>query len=220
MIKFPDDTISVRAIRRLPAYYNYLRELRDQKAEYVSSATIARAMGLSEVQARKDLAAVSSVPGTPRKGFLVRDLLAGIEDCLGYNNCKDALLVGAGQLGKALLLYKGFEEHGMRIVAAFDIDPLVIGANVGGKQILAMAKLPSLRERLGIRIGVITVPGAAAQEVCDTLVASGISAIWNFAPVHLKIPEGILAQNENLAASLALLGRQLSVAGRGGGDTD
>jgi redox-sensing transcriptional repressor len=138
--------------------------------------------------------------------------LESIEGYLGYNNRKDALLVGAGQLGRALLLYKGFEDHGMRIVVAFDTDNSIVGTTIGGKQILPVEKLPSLRKRLGIYIGIITVPGAAAQEVCETMVKSGISAIWNFAPVHLKVPAGVLVQNENLAASLALLSRRFDDA--------
>ena len=208
MKNFTDVTLSVQAIRRMPDYYNYLRDLKNKQIEYVSSVAVAHAMDLNEVQVRKDLAAVSRIPGTPRKGFLVEELLKSIGNYLGYDNCKDVLLVGAGQLGKALLLYKGFENHGMRIVVAFDTDRHLVGTTVGGKQILPMEQLPSLRKRLGIHIGIITVPDTAAQDVCDALVQSGISAIWNFAPVHLSAPKGILVQNENLAASLALLSQQ------------
>lgn len=209
MKNFTDGAISMQTLRRMPDYYNYLRGLQDKRAEYVSSVSIARDMGLNEVQVRKDLAAVSKTPGTPRKGFLTADLLESIGEYLGYHNRKDALLVGAGQLGKALLLYKGFEAHGMRIVTAFDSDAVVIGTSIGGKTVFPMDKLSSLRKRLGVRIGIITVPGPAAQAVCDVLVKTGISAIWNFAPVHLKVPAEVSVQNENLAASLALLSQQL-----------
>jgi redox-sensing transcriptional repressor len=202
--------MSLQTFKRLSAYYNYLRDLRTNGEVYVSSPSVAKEMGLNEVQVRKDLAAVSRSPGKPRKGFDVEDLLDSIGECLGYNNSKDAVLVGAGKLGQALLSYKGFAEHGMSIVAAFDNDKSIIGAEVAGKNVFPMSKLSSLCRRMNIHIGIITVPARQAQEVCDILVKSGIWAIWNFAPVHLKAPEDVLVQNENMAAQLALLSRHLA----------
>jgi redox-sensing transcriptional repressor len=199
--------LPLQTFKRLSGYYNYLRGL---QTAYASSPSIAREMGLNEIQVRKDLAAVSNIPGKPRKGFNVENLLDSIGECLGYNNSKDAVLVGAGKLGKALLSYKGFAEHGMSIVAAFDRDKSVVGVDVDDKKVFPMSKLPSLCRRMNIHIGIITVPAQYAQEVCDVLVKSGIRAIWNFAPTHLKAPEDVLVQNENMAAQLALLSRHLA----------
>ena len=203
-------SLSLQAIRRLPNYYNYLRALQQRKLEYVSAPTIAKAMGLNEVQVRKDLAAVSFAPGKPRKGFEVDNLLNSIGEYLGYHNSKDALLVGAGNLGRALLSYKGFEPYGIRIVAAFDEDERQMDTDSGLTQIFSMEKLPSICKRMHIHLGIITVPASNAQQICDLMVESGILAIWNFAPTELHVPGHVLVQNENMAAQLSILSRHLS----------
>lgn len=204
-----DTTLSLQALRRLPGYYNYLLELRRRGESSVAAPAIARAMGLNEVQVRKDLAAVSSIPGKPRVGFGVADLIDSIGRCLGYHNSEDAVLVGAGRMGRALLSYGGFEAHGVRIVAAFDEDEQVIGQSEGDHPILSVKRLPDICRRMNIHLGIITVPADRAQEACDLLVEGGVLAIWNFAPIHLQVPQGVLLQNENLPAQLALLARRL-----------
>lgn len=202
-------TLPLQTFRRLPDYYDYLSGLCGGQVQYVSAPVIAKEMGLNEVQVRKDLAAASSCPGKPRKGFEVEQLLRDIGKCLGYHNKEDAVLVGAGRLGKALLDYKGFEERGVSIVAAFDADEKVVGENVGNKSILHISRMASICERMHIHIGIITVPAAQAQTACDLLIQSGILAIWNFAPVHLHVPEGVLVENANMSSQLALLSRHL-----------
>ena len=147
--------------------------------------------------------------GKPKIGYKTADLIAELEAFLGYNDVDDAIIVGAGKLGKALLTYKGFRDCGMNIVAAFDIDEELYDDDYGGKRILPMDKLMDLCERMRVRIGIITVPAENAQAICNLLIESGILAIWNFAPVHLEVPDGVLVHNENLAASLALLSKQL-----------
>ena len=216
--QWPSDSgMSLQTFRRLPSYYNYLRELCTANVAYISAPTIAGEMGLNEVQVRKDLAAASRSPGKPRKGFAVAELMDSIGECLGYHNNEDAILVGVGKLGKALLAYKGFEEHGVRIIAAFDVEESIVGTSVAGKKVLPLDKLPSLCRRMGVRIGIITVPAPHAQVACDFLVESGMMAIWNFAPIHLHTPKDVLVQNENMAAHLALLSQQLSeTLGKGG----
>lgn len=205
-----ENTLSMQALGRLPNYYNYLRALQKAGAGYIAAPAIARAMGLNEVQVRKDLAAVSRTPGKPRVGFEVDDLVSSIGDCLGYHNSEDAILVGAGRLGRALLAYKGFEEHGVRIVAAFDEDESAAGRGDCTHKIFPIDKLPAMCKRLHIHMGIITVPAPRAQEVCDLLVENGILAIWNFAPVHLRVPGEVLVHNENMAAQLAALSRHLA----------
>jgi len=199
--------ISKQTLKRLPDYLNFLKSLQKDHEAYISAPTIAKAMRLNEVQVRKDLAAVSTSAGKPKKGFLITELIKSISSFLGYGNAKEAVLVGTGQLGRALLSYSGFENYGMKIVAAF--DKLPVSSTISSKPVLTMDKLEDLCRRMHVHIGIITVPEPAAQEVCDKLVRSGVLAIWNFAPVHLRVPEHILVQNENMAVSLALLSKHL-----------
>ena len=161
---------------------------------------------LNDVQVRKDLASVSS-SGKPKVGYNVKDLIAELEAFLGYNDIDNAVIVGAGSLGKALLNYSGFKAYGLNIIAAFDLceEP----TEFQGKTVFPIAQLGSFCRKVNVHIGIITVPASSAQEICDLLVESGIRAIWNFAPVHLVVPDGILVQNENMASSLALLSNHL-----------
>ena len=199
-----------QTFQRLPAYYNYLRMLRSEGTESVSSTSIARDLRLGEVQVRKDLSWISKAGGRPRTGFSVAELIDRIEFQLGYNRMDEAVLVGAGNLGRALLSYSGFEESGIKIVAAFDSDNHLVGQSLFGKQVLPVAKLSDLCRRMHILIGIIAVPASQAQEVCDLLVTAGVAAIWNFAPIHLSVPNEVLVKNENLAAALAILSQDLS----------
>jgi redox-sensing transcriptional repressor len=201
--------ISKQALQRLPNYLNYLKLLEKDNVEYVSAPTIANVFDLNEVKVRKDLAAVSESSGVPKKGFIVGDLINNIRNFLGYNNTSDAILIGAGQLGNALLSYKGFKAYGINIVAAFDNNDNKIGETIDGKNIFHISKLPNLCKRMKIKIAVITVPEDKAQDVCNLLIENNILAIWNFAPMHLKVPKDILVHNENMASSLAHLSNQL-----------
>lgn len=202
--------ISKQALLRLPYYLNYLKVLQTSGAETVSAPKIAAALSLNEVQVRKDIAFVSSCAGKPKLGFDVALLIRDFESFLGYDNVNEAILVGAGLLGRSLLQYKGFSAYGLHLVAAFDSDPTLTQLRFHGEQkIFPMEKLENLCRRMRIHIGIICVPEASAQEVCDRLVACGIRAIWNFAPTHLTVPDGILVQNENIASSLAVLSAHL-----------
>lgn len=197
--------LSKQALKRLPVYMSYLKSLDSREIEYISSSTVAEALDMNDVQVRKDLAAVCKTPGIPKKGFVVRDLIGGISDFLGYSQGNDAILIGAGNLGMALMSYRGFDNYGINIVAAFDSRPEVID----NEKIFDISRLGEICKKLNVKIGIITVPDTAAQKVCDLLVKSGILAIWNFAPTHIKAPSEILVQNENMASSLALLSNHL-----------
>ncbi|MEA5059418.1 MAG: redox-sensing transcriptional repressor Rex [Clostridia bacterium] len=201
--------ISKQALQRLPYYTRFLRGLREQGATIVAAPAVAAALGLNEVQVRKDLAAMSNGYGKPKAGFILDELIENMEEALGYHNSDDAVLVGAGSLGRALLGYGGFAECGLNMVAAFDANPALVGSSISGKPVFPMSKLGDICGRMNIHIGVITVPACAAQPVCDELVAAGVLAIWNFAPTHLSVPANILVQSENMAASLALLSNHL-----------
>lgn len=198
--------ISKHTLQRLPMYLSYIKGLPADAPKNISATTIAEALQLNDVQVRKDLASVSS-SGKPKVGYNVKDLIAELEAFLGYNDIDNAVIVGAGSLGKALLNYSGFKAYGLNIIAAFDLceEP----TEFQGKTVFPIAQLESFCRKVNIHIGIITVPASSAQEICDLLVNSGIRAIWNFAPVHLVVPDGILVQNENMASSLALLSNHL-----------
>lgn len=199
-------TISKSTLQRLPLYLNYLKALPESSYSNISATAIAQSLQLNDVQVRKDLASVSS-SGKPKIGYNTKDLIKEIETFLGYDNNNNAIIVGAGKLGKALMSYEGFKEYGLNILMAFDKNKEVMCEQ---NLIMPIEKLPELCKRMRIKIGIITVPAPFAQNVCDLLVESGVLAIWNFAPVHLKVPKGILVQNENMAASLAVLSNHLS----------
>lgn len=196
--------LSRQALKRLPTYMSYLKSI-EKEIEYISSSAVAQALDLNDVQVRKDLAAVCKTSGIPKRGFLVADLIAGISDFLGYEESTDAILVGAGNLGMALMSYKGFKSYGIKIVAAFDVRKEV----VDNEKIFDISRLSEICRTQKIKIGIITVPEAEAQKICDVLVDSGIVGIWNFSSTHLKVPEEIFVQNENMASSLAVLSNHL-----------
>ena len=202
--------ISRQALLRLPNYLNYLKKLQSEGVQTVSAPKIAAALGQNEVQVRKDIAFVSSCAGKPKTGFDTTQLVRDLESFLGYDNVNEAVLVGGGQLGRALLNYKGFAEYGVHIVAAFDTDETLTAQTFGTEQrIFPMEKLEDLCERMRIHIGIVTVPAESAQAVCDKLVACATRAILNFAPTHITVPQAILLQNENIASSLAVLSAHL-----------
>lgn len=199
--------ISKSVLKRLPGYLSYLKSIPDGTSPYISATALANALNMGEVQVRKDLAMVSD-GGRPKVGYLRESLIEDISQFLGYDNTTDAILVGAGKLGQALLGYIGFEAYGLNILAAFDAKPVAKKAE-DGKPIYSMEQLESFCSSRNVLMGIITVPGDHAQEVCDQLIRCGIKAIWNFAPKHLDVPEGILVQNENMATSLAVLSMHL-----------
>lgn len=198
--------VSMPLLMRLPGYLDYLYSLPEKPGATISATTIANALGLGDVMVRKDLAMVSG-GGRRKVGHLRSKLIADIEDFLDRNNVANAVLVGAGRLGQALLCYDGFEMHGLDVLAGFDKIP-ACSVTETGKPIYAMDQLKAFCFRNKVRIGIVTVPAAYAQEVCDQLIDAGIEAIWNFAPVNLTVPEHILVQSINLAASLAALRMQ------------
>ena len=204
-------TVPEPTLRRLPLYHRFLQELQQPGREHVSCTDIGLNLKLDAAQVRKDLEAAGIV-GRPRVGYVLSDLVDQIESFLGWKNVNEAFLVGAGSLGAALLGYKKFEQCGLKIVAAFDTDPAKQGTRIHEKLVLPLAKLVDLTKRMHTLIGIITVPAAQAQEVADLMVAGGMRAIWNFAPVRLRVPEHIIVHNEDLYCSLASLSNKLSKA--------
>lgn len=199
--------ISKAVLKRLPSYLAYLKGISNADTPYISATTLANELGMGDVQVRKDLAMVSD-GGRPKVGYLRDSLIEDIEQFLGYDNTTDAVLIGAGKLGQALMDHKGFPEYGLNILAGFDINP-TSDYTEDGKPIYSMDKLESFCHANKVLMGIITVPASHAQEVCDKLIACGIKAIWTFATVHLEVPPHILVQYENMATSLAVLSMHL-----------
>jgi len=197
------------SLRRLPQYHYYLLELAAKGITRVSCTRIGLDLSCVPVQVRKDLQ-YTGITGKPKTGYSVSELILTIETFLGWNKINEAFLVGMGNLGTAILGHERFSKYGLRIVAAFDTDPRKIGKRVNEKVVLPIEKLGNLAQRLGIRLGIITIPAEAAQGVVDEMVKAGIQAIWNFAPVRLKVPSHVFVHNEDLYASLASLSCKLA----------
>ncbi len=195
-------------LRRLPRYYHYLKRVQGTGQEIISATQMAEDLGIHHTQVRKDLAATGS-QGKPKVGHRVEDLLVSIESFLNWNNFSEAFLVGAGNLGSALLGYTDFEKAGIRIVAAFDSSPAKVGRAIHGVEVFPMSQFEPLAQEARIAIGIITVPADRAQQIAETMVRSGIQAIWNFAPITLDVPEEIIVENVELYASLAVFSRKL-----------
>ena len=204
----PGRTVSEPTLKRLPLYHRFLKEWQAAARETVSCTDIGADLDLDPTQVRKDLESVGIV-GRPRIGYVLTQVIEGLEQFLGWKNVNDAFLVGAGSMGSALMGYHKFEQCGLKIVAAFDLDPSKIGVRIHGKHVLLLSKLPDLARRMHILIGIITVPALEAQAVADLMVAGGIRAIWNFAPARLRVPEQVIVHNEDLYCSLASLSQKL-----------
>ena len=199
------------SVRRLPIYLRHLKLLQTRGREVVSCTHIANDLGLTNTQVRKDLAATGIV-GKPKVGYQVPELIDAIEGFLGWDNASDAFLVGAGHLGSALLGYQGFADSGLNILAAFDADPAKIGTTIHGREVFPIEKLYDLRDRMHVHIGVLAVPGPAAQEAANQMVLYGIRAIWNFTPARLDVPDSVIVENVSLLSSLAVLTNRLREA--------
>ena len=194
--------VSKKLLNRLPAYLNHLKTL-PKETEHVSAAAIARALGLGEVQVRKDLAKISNT-GRRRTGRIREQLIFDIEKYLDFAADTGTIVMGTGRLGMALLDYDGFDEAGLNVMAGFDLQP-TREQTERGKPIYPMTRLETFCTRYQVHIGIIAVPAESAQDVCDSLIACGVEAIWNFAPVRLRVPEDVIVKNENLALSLTAL---------------
>jgi redox-sensing transcriptional repressor len=198
----------VACVKRLPAYLQMLRVLQGEGHEYVSGTLLATTHSLEPVIVRKDLA-VTGVAGIPRRGFRIAELIAAIEQLLGWDNQTKAVLVGVGNLGTALLGYHGFEALGLRIAGAFDRDPAKVGQWIQGRKVQPISHLAAFVRRGGIRLGILTVPAAVAQETADHMIRAGIRGIWNFSRARLEVPAGVVTQKEDLAEGLAVLFHKL-----------
>lgn len=199
---------SLPTIKRLPSYLHVIENAREEGKPYISGTVIAEELELEPIQVRKDLA-VTGIIGKPRIGFPVDELIDAINTFLDWNTRHAAIIVGAGHLGSALMGYAEFPRHGLYIVAAFDADPAKIGGTINGVPIYSIHELTQKLNDTGARLAVLAVPSPFAQEVADRLVESGITAIWNFTNVKIKVPAEVVVQKEDLSSGYAVLSVKL-----------
>lgn len=199
LVKVPQPTIE-----RLSAYLQCVRTLRENGTETASSAEIAKRTGINAAQLRKDLSYFGEF-GTPGLGYELRELEAHLSRIMGLDQDRDVLLVGAGNLGRALSTYPGFGRRGFRIVAAFDIDTEKVGTFMGQCQVYHLNDLSKINTQLNAEVGVVAVPASAAQEAVDALVAAGVRAILNFAPTGILVRPGITVRNVDLTSQMEVL---------------
>jgi len=204
-------SISYSTIRRIPLYLPAIRQAAQDGQKTISSARIAEMLRLDPVLVRKDIASLGT-PGQARIGFDVQEVLGRIEKILGLNSRNNAFVIGAGNLGRALANYAGFEGYGLKIVGLFDADPDVVGTKVAGIPVLSMEKFEHLVQRMHIQIAILTVPAGAAGQCAELAVRAGIRAIWNFTPTKLHLPPPVIVERVDLAASLAVLSSKLATA--------
>lgn len=200
--------ISKATLGRIPVYLEFLKSLPYESGKYISATAIAKELSLGEVQVRKDLATISGA-GKPKLGYLTTELIENLESFFGNDGFTLAVLVGAGKLGKALLDYDEFKKFGIKIAAAFDSNEQAISIN-GKVKIQPINEFEDFCRANNIQLGIITVGVGSAQAVCDKMLECGITAIWNFAPCKLNVPDGVILENENLALSLAYLNNQIN----------
>jgi redox-sensing transcriptional repressor len=192
------------SVRRLPAYLNIIRSVQEDGESFISSTYIARELNLEPIQVRKDLS-ITGIFGKPQKGYPVDSLINAVEHFLGWDKLQDAVLVGVGNLGSALLGYREFNLHGLTIAAAFDNNPKKIGATVHGVRIMSVRTMDIQIRNLGVKIAILTVPPDQAQGTADILAGTGIGGIWNFTNTKLVVPDHVTVQKEDLSLGFAML---------------
>lgn len=207
--------VSKRQLERYPKYLIYLKQLENEGVGRVSSKVIASVFDCSEEQVRKDFQAISKVKGKPRNGRSVKEMIETIEEFLGYSSNKDAIIIGVGRLGGALLNYDGFKNYGLNIIAGFDKDQSKAGYEINGKKIYHMDDLERIIQETNVKIAIITSGKDSAQEVTNKLVKYGIKGIWNFARKRIDVPEDVAVETVDLPASLAILTYKLASKGEG-----
>ena len=203
-MKVPEPTL-----RRLPWYLSNVKLLRKKGERFVSSTQISKEINIDASQIAKDLSYVN-ISGRTRVGYEIDTLIAVLEDFLGFTNIHKAFLFGVGSLGGALLRDSGLNHFGLEIVAAFDVNPDLVGTTLNGIPIYHSNDFEKKMREYDVNIGVLTVPIEIAQTITDTMVAGGIKAVWNFTPFRIRVPEDIVVQNTSLYAHLAVMFNRLN----------
>jgi len=196
-------------LRRLPGYLFFLQKIKEEGLLNISAPVIGKSLNCDPTQVVKDLA-FTGIKGKPKVGYNTYELIHALEDFLGFNRTNEAFLVGAGNLGSALMAYQEHQSLGLKIIAAFDVDNNKIGRLIGGIHVLEYNKLFHLADRLNVKIGILTTPNHAAQDVAEDMVNCGIKAIWNFTSANLVLPDKVIVQNTSMTSYAAVLLRRLT----------
>ena len=201
--------VSDAVVRRLPMYYRHLRELEKAGVVRISSQELGERMNLTASQIRQDINCFGGF-GQQGYGYHVSNLKERIGEILGLNHEYHVIIVGAGNIGRAVATYPGFAKEGFHIQAMFDVSAALVGIDVHGILVQPMEKLDAWMQAHKVDIAVLSVPSAMAQEIADQLVRGGVRAIWNFAPVDLSLPEGVAVNNVHLSDSLHILSYRMN----------
>lgn len=201
--------VSEPTLRRLPGYLFFLEKVREDGILNISAPTIGKALKCDPTQVVKDLS-VTGIKGKPRVGYNIYELCHALEEFLAFNRLNEAFLVGAGNLGTALMAYQEHQTLGIKVIAAFDVNEERIGQHIGGIHVLEYNKLFHLSNRLDVKIAILTTPNSVAQQVAEDLVNCGIKAIWNFTLTNLDLPENIIVENTSMSSFAAVLLRRLN----------
>ena len=204
ILRVPEPTL-----RRLPWYLSNVKLLKQRGERFVSSTQISKEINIDASQIAKDLSYVN-ISGRTRVGYEVDTLIAVLEDFLGFTNLHKAFLFGVGSLGGALLHDSGLRHFGLEIVAAFDVNPALVGTELNGIPIFHTDEFCRKMQEYDVNIGVLTVPVEIAQQITDYMVEGGIKAVWNFTPFRIRVPESIVVQNTSLYAHLAVMFNRLN----------
>ena len=203
------DNVPAPTLKRLPWYLSSAKLMRERGEQYVSSTQISKQISIDASQVAKDLSSVK-LAGRPRVGYEINALISVLEDFLGFTSLHKEFLFGAGSLGGALLQDSGLRHFGLEIVAAFAVQPELVGTEVNGIPVYHSDEFLKIMERENVNIGILTVPINMAQEITDKMVAGGIKAVWNFTPFRIRVPENIVVQNTSLYAHLAVMFNRLN----------
>ena len=203
------DKVPEPTLRRLPWYLSNIKLMKDKGEQYVSSTQISKEINIDASQIAKDLSYVN-ISGRTRVGYNIDALIEVLESFLGFTNMHKAFLFGVGSLGAALLRESGLHHFGLGIVAAFDVNPELVGKDLNGIPIYHSDDFEAKRKEYDVNIGVLTVPINIAQEITDKMVDGGIKAVWNFTPFRIRVPENIVVQNTSLYAHLAVMFNRLN----------
>ena len=201
--------VSDAVVRRLPMYYRYLGELDKAGVVRISSQELGERMGLTASQIRQDINCFGGF-GQQGYGYHVASLRERIAEILGLRHEYHVVVIGAGNIGRAVANYAGFEKEGFRIQAMFDVSPTLVGIDVHGILVQPMDKLEGWLSSHTVDVAVLAVPASVAQEIADALARGGVRGIWNFAPVDLVLPEGVAVNNVHLADSLHILSYRMN----------
>lgn len=215
----PKNRIPRPTIKRLSLYLRELESQAEHGRQTISSKQLGEALGLTDAQVRKDLAFFGQF-GHPGIGYKVSELIAQLRKILGTDRSWNAAIVGAGNIGRALMPYARFRRKGFEIVAVFDSNPSVIGSVIAGHKVRPMADLPTLVRERNILIGIVAVPAENAQDVADALINAGVKGILNFAPVRLDVRDAVSVMSVDFSLSLEQLAFQVSLGLTGSLDED